>query len=124
MNTHPFFSINLTDTERAAGFRLVKSRVTAHPDEVVVAVKTLSPSARLIKFSQGYHLQYYFSDTHPFIKHPQPPTWESVGVGPSSTIEAGINRFNTESIDPNFKIAIAPEDLTVQAQNCNKTESN
>ena len=128
MSTHHFFPIDLSEEEIAAGFRLVMSRVPMNSSEVVVAVKNLSPSARLIKFAGmgqfagGYQLQYFFTDEHPFRQnHPQPPAWDSVGAGPATTIEHAIQRFRTEPLDPNFKLEVAPESPTVSHPNSDET---
>ncbi len=114
MSTKQFFPITLTNEERDAGFRLVHSNIPLESSKFVVAVLMLSPSARLIKIAGGYHLQYYYADKHPFMKNvPQTAAWNSVGTGPSSTIEHAKHRFHTEKLDPHFTLAIAPEDPTV-----------
>jgi hypothetical protein len=131
MKTEPSFPTDLTPEERAAGFRLVETRLPlidydtfgAH-STTVVAVLPLAPSFRLIKMREaklhasdlgfGYQLQAFGVDAPPLLQYHGPPHWQTMWNSLPCTIELAIQQFKSHNLDPHWKIETPPAERTVE----------
>ena len=90
---------------------------------------SVSASARLVKYralplhagdsNVGYLLQVYCRDAHPMMRGRGEPTWSLVWDGTSSTVEAALHRYRTESLDPSLEVFDAPEEPPVEPPDSN-----
>lgn len=119
------FPIDITDEERKAGFRLVRTRRASKGFDIPVAALSLNPSARIVKVrvlplyvgdsAPRYLLQAYCSDPGVSMPSQRKPKWIFVWSVPSNTLEAALHRFHTEPLDPSLELFDAPEEEPVES---------